>query len=221
MNSKITFLLVIASLCLSIHAFAGPPSDAKAGRTEVVIYDDWPADALLSEGSVTCVGGDIEWINEVTPYCPTGQIRVRDVVLYACVQSEDPRASGVAAYVVNGDFDFSYSGPVWGRWTIVPSDDCNPLDLIYPTEHWKGFWWGERSQDCASGDCLWLGELRLAGRGRGGDIDSLRIHGVEIITTFTPMPVPWELVPIPGLPAGPEGIIEATITDKKSWYKGH
>ena len=208
MNSKIAFLLVITSLCLSNQAFAGQPSDDQTGRTEVVINDDWPADGLLSEGSITCIGGDIEWINPVTPYCATGQIRLRDVVLYACLQSEDPRVNGVAAYVVNADFDFSYGGPVWGPFTIVPSSDCNPLDLIYPTEYWKGFWWGERSQDCSGGDCRWLGDLKV-------------VNGVEIVTTFTPMPVPWELIPIPGFPAGPEGIVNATITEKKSWFKGH
>ena len=128
MKSISLFLLIVVSLCLSIPAFADSAFRAGVKKTKFEAYDDWPADALLSEGTTTCVGGDLEWIDPVTPYCATGDIRIRDTVLYACVTSEEARSNGVAAVVVNGNLDFTYGGPVWGKITLVPSDDCNPLD---------------------------------------------------------------------------------------------
>lgn len=219
MRVKALFLLIFCSICLWVPALAGPPSHAGATQTKVVVEDDWPGlDAILSEGSTTCVGGDMQFDQWGTPYCPTGDIRIRHSVLYGCLASEDdPRANGVGAFVVNGNLDSSYSGPVWGKLIVVPSDGCDPLDLIYPTEYWKGVWWGRRSlqidPECkVPPDCMkWIGDVKVFSRGHGGEIRGLRMTGTEIITTFTPVPVPWELIPIPGFPTGPEGILTATI----------
>ena len=50
----------------------------------------------------------------------------------------------------------------------------------------------------------------MVDKGRGGNLEGLHFKGKEVITTFTPLPIPWEL--IPGFPfTGPEGVITGTI----------
>ena len=114
----------------------------------------------------------------------------------------------------NGNLDVDYTGPVWGTWMIVPSTGCDPDDLIVdPPVYWKGKWQGERSRYCVGVSCTWIGDLNLVGKGYGGNIDGIHLEGTEKITTFTPLPVPWEL--IPGFPLdGPEGVITATINER-------
>ena len=162
---------------------------------------------------MTCPGGDIVMLNPVTPICATtGRVHLRDMALWACYASADPRLSGVGKATVNGNLNADYTGPVWGTWMIVPSPGCDPIDLIDPPVYWKGTWQGQRLQYCADGSCVWIGDLNLVGKGIGGDIDGIHFKGTEVITTFTPLPVPWEF--IPGLPeTGPEGIITGTIKE--------
>lgn len=205
-------LLVVVTVALAPLAL-----DAGVQRTEVTILDDWPADSLIDMGTISCPGGEIEWVNPVTPVCPgSGRIHLRQIVGYGCYSaltggSLGTQLSGVGLFVINGNLDADYSGRVWGTWMIVPSDDCDPADLIDPPSYWEGTWRGRRSAFCA-GDCLWIGNLKLVGKGRGGDIDGHHFKGTEVITTFTPLPVPWEL--IPGFPlTGPEGVVAATIKD--------
>jgi hypothetical protein len=104
------------------------------------------------------------------------------------------------------------TGPVWGGFLIVPSTECNPDDLIDPEVYWKGTWQGRRTVTCDEVDCIWIGDLKIVGKGHGGDIDGKHFKGGEIITTFTPLPVSWEL--IPGFPVGgPEGIVTRVIME--------
>ena len=95
---------------------------------------------------------------------------------------------------------------------VVPSADCDADDLIDPEVYWKGTWKGRRSMFCDGGQCAWIGNLKLVGKGHGGDIEGIHFKGTEVITTFTPLPVPWEL--IPGFTVGgPEGVITGTIKE--------
>ena len=115
-------------------------------------------------------------------------------------------------FVVNGNLDADYTGPVWGTYLIVPSQGCNPDDLLDPAVYWKGTWRGQRSVTCDVASCTWIGNLKLVSKGYGGDIDGIHFKGTETITTFTPMPIPWEL--IPSFPFdGPEGIIMGMIKE--------
>ena len=152
-------------------------------------------------------------LDPVTPVCAaTGRVHFRKMAWWACFASDDPRLSGIGIATANGNFDANYTGPVGGTWMIVPSADCNPTDLIDPPAYWKGTWQGQRSQYCEGNFCHWIGDLDLVGKGYGGSIDGIHFKGNELITTYTPLPVPWEF--IPGFPAtGPEGFITATIRE--------
>ena len=152
-------------------------------------------------------------LDPVTPVCAaTGRVHFRDIAWWTCYASDDPRLTGVGMATASGNFDADYTGPVWGTWMIVPSSGCDPIDLIDPSVYWEGTWQGQRSQYCAGGACYWIGDLNLVGKGYGGTIDGIHFKGNELITTYTPLPVPWEF--IPGFPVtGPEGIITATIKE--------
>jgi len=85
------FLMTLAMACLlqAQVAFGSEvlvgSEDAGVRLTDVVIYDDWPADSLLDPGTINCSGGDIEWINLFTPICPgSGQIHLRNMAGYGC-----------------------------------------------------------------------------------------------------------------------------------------
>ncbi len=189
---------------------------AGVNRTRVVIADDWPVDSMLDMGTLACPGGELVWADPVTPICPgSGRLHLRRVTGYGCYtamsgDSVEPRLSGVGMFVVNGNLDDTYSGPVWGTWMVVPSAGCDPNDLVDPEVYWKGTWQGRRSRFCDNGQCVWIGNLKLVGKGRGEGIQGIHFKGSEIITTYTPLPIPWEL--IPGFPVtGPEGVITGVI----------
>lgn len=199
------------------------PLDAGVLRTEVTITDDWPADSFLDMGTISCPGGEIVWLDPATPVCPgSGRIHLRRVMGYGCYDATseglpEPRLSGVGYFLVNGNLRADYSGRVWGRWVVVPSDGCDKNDLVDPLVYWKGTWQGRRSMSCDGGLCTWVGDLKLVGKGHGGAIEGIHFKGTETIITFTPMPIPWELIgicgPNPLVPCGPEGEITATIKE--------
>jgi hypothetical protein len=217
MNWKI--LLVIAVGLFGLLPVAQAEDSHGVTRTEVLLYEDWPADAMLDWGTLKCSGGEIQWIDPVTPFCPgSGMLHSRNSVGYACEYAEttggapELRLSGVALIEVNGNFDSDYTGPVWGTFMIVPSERCDPEDLIDPEVYWSGTWGGRRSVTCADSLCTWVGRLKQVGKGHGGDIEGLHYKGTGTITTFTPMPIPWEL--IPGFPVGgPEGISQVIVKE--------
>ena len=217
MNGKI--LLVIAVGLFGLLQFAQAEDSQGVTRTEVLVYEDWPADAFGYSGTLECPGGEFQWIDPVTPVCPgSGRIHIRNAVGYSCVYAEttggapELRLSGVGLFVVNGNLDSDYTGPVWGTFMIVPSERCDPEDLINPEVYWSGTWGGRRSVTCADSLCTWVGRLKQVGKGHGGDIEGLHFRGTETITTFTPMPIPWEL--IPGFPVGgPEGISQVIVKE--------
>ena len=213
MKAKTLFLVVATSLCLWFSVLAAAAPGGGVERTVVTGWDDWPGVPPISEGTLKCPGGEIEMIDPVTPYCAaTGRIHFRDVILWSCVTADDPRASGVLKFTINGNLDSDYTGPVWGKWSLVPSPVCDPVKLVEPQSFWEGSWQGQRFYRCDVEGCRWIGDLELRGKGRGGDIDGLHMKGTEIVTTYTPLPVPWEF--IPGFPVtGPEGVLEATIKD--------
>ena len=219
-------LVIIAGLILLSSAlYADKPTDKALPfhRTDVMAADDWPADSMLDMGAIYCPGGELEWLDPVTPVCPgSGRIHLREIVGYGCYMasvngSPEPRFSGVGMFEVNGNLRADYSGPVWGTWMVVPSKDCDPLDLVDPPVYWKGVWQGLRSMFCNDGGCSWVGSLKLVGKGHGGELQGLHFKGTEIITTFTPMPIPWELIgvcgPDPSVPCGPEGVITGVIKE--------
>jgi hypothetical protein len=74
---------VVAITLLSVVA-----AGADVERTEIVATDDWPADSFLDLGTLRCAGGEVVWLNEVTPTCPgSGRLRLRNALGYSCIHS--------------------------------------------------------------------------------------------------------------------------------------
>jgi hypothetical protein len=114
---------------------------------------------------------------------------------------------------VNANFSPGYTGSVWGRWKLVLSESCDRSILYGDGPYWEGTWNGRRSRFCEGESCLWLGALDMVGHGNGGAVDGLQFKGTEMVTTFTPIPAPNELIPgfclAPDCP--PEGTFSGQI----------
>ena len=213
----LTRSLIVAAVILLSGVVAG----AQVERTEIVATDNWPATSGLDMGVVRCPGEEVVWLNPVTPVCPTsGNLKIRRSLAYSCLQAAsvdgepESRFTGVASLSINANLDASYSGPVWGTWTLVPSATCDPQVLVDPQESWQGTWQGKRAQVCNEGQCyMWVGSLKFVGRGYGGELQGQRFKGRETVVTLSPLPVPLELLGVctPSTPCPPEGHMVGTI----------
>jgi len=199
MNSKLTavfaYLLVTALMC-TMPAQAASKSEQNQGWlsrhyiSNVNGTDDWLPG--VPDGILYCSEGDLDISNPVVPVCPPGTtVEMRDVTAQARMYGDDPRLVGLLSFSVNGSLDsLMFSGPVWGTWTLqVESCDGS----------WEGTFYGERSyvpdQPGPLGTGVWIGALKLRGSGSGGCVDRLKMIGTELITTLTPMPVAYEMIP--------------------------
>lgn len=224
MKMKVALLLGLGVILLSLPALAEMPADAGVDRIQIDGFDDWAwRDNPLSPGTLNCPGGVLKSDESGMPYCDestTGRLHIRDVVLWSCITAVDqPRISGVGMFTINGNLDAEFSGPVWGEWTIYPMEGCDKNGL-YPedavsasTSYWHGIWQGKRLFYLDTGIPTWIGDLELVGKGNGGNIDGLHFKGTELITTYTPFPLPYEVLGIPALDGVPEGIVTGTIKE--------
>jgi hypothetical protein len=219
-TSKLT--LTICAMVLLFGAIAA----AAAERTPIVAADDWPWDSYLDLGELKCPGGEIV-VEPLTgfPTCSAGsRVHFRNTLAYSCVQAvtetgePEPRLSGVLFSTFTANWDASYGGAVWGSWRLVPTESCGPLAAADSEIYWVGTLRGQRTPVCNdSGQCWWVGNLKLVGRGRGGDLAGLHFKGTEMIVTHSPVPLPYELLAILGLcqpgscPVGAEGHLMGTI----------
>ena len=186
--------------------------------TEILGFDDWPAFNMLAEGKMWCPGGELAWLNPLTPDCGKGKrSHMRDAEMYSCFTALgmdyaiEPRMTGVIIFGLAGNLDSKFSGPVHGKWMLVPSETCDPANLVDPPVYWEGTWQGKRVQVCDP-TCWWVGNLRIVGYGYGGNLEGLEFQGEEVITTYTLLPAPWEH--IPGFPyTGPEGVAHGFIKE--------
>ena len=121
-----------------------------------------------------------------------------------------PVLSGTGWYTINGNFDLDYTGPVFGEYRVETSTGCGLGDLEDPESWWEGKWNGVRTVSCGGVNCTWFETFKVVGKGHGGDIHGLQMRAQEIHTTFTPLPIPWDL--IPGFPVtGPEGVAHGVV----------
>ena len=169
--------------------------------------DDWLPG--VPDGILYCSEGELDMSNPVVPVCPPGTtLELRDVTAQAQMYGDDPRLVGLLSFSVNGSLDsMMFSGPVWGTWTLEV-ESCDGT--------WEGTFDGVRSyvpnQPGPLGDGMWIGSLRLHGTGSGGCVDKLRMTGTELITTLTPMPLAYEMIPgFCDLGCLPEGVITGRI----------
>lgn len=206
------YLLVTALLCtLSVQAASG--SEQNQGwrpgspMTHVTGTDDWLPG--VPAGLLYCSEGELDMTNPAMPACPPGAtLELREVTGQARMFGDDPRLVGLLSFSVNGSLDaLFFSGPVWGHWT---------LDVEGCDGSWEGTFHGERSfvmdQPGPLGDGMWIGALKLRGSGSGECVDRLRMSGTEIITTLTPMPLAYEMIPgLCDFGCLPEGVITGRI----------
>ena len=168
-------------------------------------------------GDVYCSEGLIDMKNPMMPVCPEGAtLEVRNATGMSRMYSNDPRMSGWLTYVSNASFDADYfTGPVWGSW-MLEVDACDGV--------WEGTWSGERTFVPGQPNPMdaflppgfggvWISKFDLSGRAEGDCIKRLRMKGIEIITTLTPMPVPSEVLGPLCEPAGclPEGVSTSKV----------
>jgi len=223
MNLKTAFLLIVVSLSLALPVLAERPADAGVKRTQIEGNDNWAwMDNPISAGTITCPGGELMLDQFGMPYCgdsTTGRLHLRDSVLWSCMTSDDPRITGVGLFTINGNLDADSSGPVWGKWKIVPLEDCDKNgfypeeQVVNSTRFWHGTWNGQRLFYSVMGFDVWIGDLKIVGKGIGGDIDGLHFKGTEWIETYSPFPVPYEFLGIPDLFDKPEGSYTGTIKE--------
>ncbi len=72
--------------------------------------------------------------------------------------------------------------------------DCDK-DGLYPeeyvmtsTKYWRGTWNGTRLYYNFAGFDVWIADLKIGGKGIGGDIDGLHFEGTELIEMYTSFP---------------------------------
>ena len=205
MKIKATILLGTGLLLVSLPGFAEPSADAGVTRTLIEGSDNWGwQGGPPSTTEITCPGGEL-----MEPFdCSdsmTGRLHLRDGAGWSCMTSNDLRMTGVGLYTSNGNFDADSNGPVWGEWKVVPLVNCNK-DAVYSEEYedlvneattfWHGTWNGQRRFD--SDQNAWVGDLKVVGKGIGGDLEGLHFKGRMWITTYTPFPIPYEYIFPPG-----------------------
>ena len=205
-------------------SFADGESASGVTTTQIEGSDNWAwNDTPLIPSTVKCPGGELEVDPFGVPSCSdsnTGRLHFRDGAAWTCATSNDPRMTGVGVYTSNGNFDVNSSGSVWGKWMIVPTEDCDK-DCPYPEElvmnansFWQGTWNGQRQLYSLNGFNFWIGDLKCVAKGVGGDLDGLHFDGSMWITMYTPTPIPSEFLPPElGLFDVPEGVFSGTIKE--------
>ena len=171
-------------------------------------------------GEVYCSEGEINPTNPLMPTCPAGaSLEVRNATGMSRMYADDPRMSGLLTYVSNASFETDYfTGPVWGSWRL----EVEACDGV-----WEGKWSGERTFVPGQFNPVdaffppgfggvWISKFELRGHAEGDCNDRLRMKGIEIITTLTPMPVPYEVLgPLCAAGCLPEGVSTAKILGRR------
>lgn len=182
--------------------------------------DEWPIflngsgdvqPNIIKPGEFYCTGGgEPAGLFE----CEGGNgIHIRGTEMMSCLHASQPvdwRLNGTVWFDISANWDSYYTGPVSGNWKIVPGDNCQMNDLIEPTTYWEGTYSGKRKLVPDSYPPVWISQLKLKGYGMG-DLAGQRIKATEVITTFSPVPLPWEMIDYLYPETGPEGLVDVTI----------
>jgi len=205
-------LMTVAVACLLQSQVAYGSEDGHgmgtgALKMEFTATDDWFPSG--DPGQTFCPGG--EFTGDLFQPCPPGtNIHIRDAIGQSWASGDDPRFDGILTYTVNGNLKADFTGPVWGTWTLEV-EICEGI--------WDGVWSGQRTllpdQPGLAGMGTWIGNLRLTGHGHGACVDGLQMKGTEIIITYTPLPIAYEmfLACDAANPCSPEGILTGKILE--------
>jgi len=212
---------ILFTLLACLFALSAP---AQTTFEQFTTVDEWPAfpgpggepmPNIINPGEFICTGG-----GEPTGLfeCEGGNgIHIRGTEMLSCMHSSDPhdtRLEGTMWFNINANWDVAYTGPVSGNWKLFKSPMCDPSVAYDPDNFWAGTYTGKRElvMDPVLGP-TWISKLKVVGYGTG-TLFGQNIKATEVITTYSPLPLPWELLP-PALQAvigtGPEGLAEITI----------
>lgn len=208
---KILFTLLISLFVLT--------AQAQTTLEDFTAADDWPDLSaygpfgnIIEAGEFFCTGGGEPNPNPFAPFtCVGGNgIHIRGTQMVSCLTASDPydpRVEGFVWFDIAANWDVDYTGPVSGIWRIVPYPECDWSVLFNPNiefdTYWEGTYTGKREFEFPA----WITTLKLVGYGMG-ELAGQKIKATEEITTYSPLPLPWELL---GLGTGPEGLADITI----------
>ena len=202
---------ILLSLLASLFALS---VQAQTTFEQFTAADEWPAfegpdgqpmPNIIFPGEFFCTGGG-EPVGLFE--CEGGKgIHIRDTEMISYLGDSQPydwRVEGIVWFDIAANWDSDYTGPVIGNWRIDPY-----AYLADPNTYWEGTYAGKRKFLRDTDQPTWITTLKLDGYGVG-DLAGQKMKGTEVITTFTPVPVPWELLQVAGL-TGPEALVEITI----------
>lgn len=212
---------VLITLLLSLFALS---VQADGNVERFIVDDEWPvgemngmpAPNILVPGEFLCTGGG----EPVGPFlCEGGNgIVITGTEMWSCVGNARPysdgRLEGTAWFDLTAIWSSSYTGPVAGRWRIVPGDTCNPANLVEPETYWEGTYTGRRFYVMGPQFPTWITRLKFVGHGVG-DLAGQTMLAREVVKTYYIVPTPWELLPEAlqqVIGTGPEGRVRVRIT---------
>ena len=210
---------ILVSLFLSLFALT---AQAEATVERYITADEWPAfpgpdgtpmPNIIAPGEFICTGGGTPAPDR--PFeCDGGNgVVLRGTEMVSCLSNANPfddrPMTGTIWFDITAIWDSSYTGPVAGKWRIVPGAcDLTLSALQDPHTYWEGTYTGKREYRLGPFLPTWITRLKLVGYGVG-DLAGQEIIAREIIRTFYIVPTPWELLPVElqqVLGTGPEGI---------------
>jgi len=210
---KILFTLLAALFALTVQA--------QTTFEHFTAEDNWPVlgefGNIIEPGKFFCTGGGEP--DPAAPFtCIGGNgIHIRGTQMVSCSTASepyDPRVEGFVWFDFAANWDLAHTGPVSGNWRIVPYPECDWSVLFNPNvefdTYWEGTYTGKREFVFGPELPKWITSLKLVGFGTG-DLAGQKIKATEEITTYSPVPVPWELL---GLGTDPEGLVDITIRTK-------
>ena len=208
---KILLTLLGCLFVLNVHA--------ETTFENFTVADDWPAfegpggelmPNIIFPGEFFCTGGGEPVVLDLAPptfQCMGGDgIHIRNTEMISFLGGSNPedwRVEGTAWFDFAANWDLDYTGPVFGNWRI----DTYTF-MQDPDTYWEGTYTGKREFAPSPIGPTWITTLKFRGYGMG-DLAGQQLQATEVVTTFTPIPLPYELLGV-GL-LGPEGHVEITL----------
>jgi len=192
-------LLSLMLLLWFVSAFA------QTQRVELSGMEDFPVDMLTELGSFECTGGGYPTgLYE----CSEGSgIHIRNLEGYTCLLNPDLDVIATAWAQINANWDANYTGPVFGNWMVVFSDECDKSLLQDPDDYFAGTYTGKRRLQMDGPDPVWIGEWKLDGWGVGAH-EGVQFKSKNEYIMYTALPLPFEVT---GIGTGPEGQFNAVM----------
>ncbi len=193
-STLLTFLIIfaVASLLQTQDAFGSKKGKGHGHdkvKVEFSATDDWSPVGTL--GEITCSSGELTDNPDLYPIqpCPAGSnIYVRGATAEAWVIADDPRFTGMLTYTLNYNLEPDFTGSAWGTWS---------LEVETCAGTWEGVWDSKRTllpDPGPVGMGVWIGKMKIVGHGSGGCVDGLKMKGTEIAATYSPIPLPYEML---------------------------